>query len=104
MSSDKFLVMIGFAKRAGKIVYGLDNLKAKKRLKLLAVSDTASENLVAGMKNLAAKQSLPLVQVAALEEAVGSNCKALGITDENMAREMLSFVSSGAERYKILQN
>ncbi len=102
MRGDKFSTMIGFAKRAGKIVYGLDNLKGVKRLYLLAVGDTASENLAASMKTLAVKHRLQLVQVTALEEIAGGNCKALGITDENMAREMTAYAASGDGRYKLL--
>ena len=46
---DRFATMIGFAKRAGKIVYGFDCLKTAKRVAVLAVSDTASDNLKNGM-------------------------------------------------------
>lgn len=99
--TDKFMAMIGFAKRARKIVYGIDSLVAAKRLKLLAVSNSASENLADSMNKLALKRNIPLVTVDGLEDKVGGNCKALGITDENMARAMADHANSGAQGYKI---
>ena len=90
-NADKFVTMIGFAKRAGKIVYGYDNLKSARGLKLLAVSDTASVNLAQDMKNLAEKKRVPLVVAPALEITVGNNVKALGMTDGNMAQAALSY-------------
>lgn len=99
---DKFASMLGFAVRAGKIVYGLDNLKSARALKLLAVSDGASDNLTDGMKRIAERKSVTLVQVKSLEELVGYNCKALGITDENMAKAMIEYAGGQNSRYRIL--
>lgn len=98
--SDKFTTMIGFAKRAGKIVYGYDSLKTKcAAVKLLAVGTSASDNLTCGMKNLAIKYGKPLVCVSDLEDIVGNNVKALGITDENMAGAIMDFVSAQQSEY-----
>ncbi|MCH5350349.1 MAG: hypothetical protein J1F39_00075 [Clostridiales bacterium] len=101
MATDKFMAMIGFAKRARRIVYGLDSLQTTKRLKLLAVSDTASDNLLSSMVRLSQKLNLPLITVDGLEAKMGGNCKALGITDEFMALEMIEYVKGGAQGYKI---
>lgn len=98
--TDKFAAMIGFAKRAGKIVYGFDSLKTARRVALLAVSETASDNLKNGMVRLAEKHGLPLIYADALETIVGNNVKALGITDKNMARAMLEYAQSGAPQYR----
>ena len=99
--NDKFMAMVGFAKRARKIVYGLDSLESAKRLKLLAVSSSASDNLLSSVTRLAARRNLPLVTVDGMEDKVGGNCKALGITDENMALAMIEYVKGGAQVYKI---
>lgn len=96
---DKFIAMIGFAKRAGKIVFGIDKLKVARGVKLLAVSDTASDNLSEEMRRLAQKRDLPLVVAAALEDTVGNNVKALGITDPNMASAMWDHATH-APQYK----
>ncbi len=100
MGNDKFIAMVGFAKRAGKVVYGYDNLKTAKRVKLLAVSDSGSDNLKRGVKSLAERWSKPIVLVDGLENIVGNNCKAFGITDENMALAMMDYVKSGANGYR----
>lgn len=97
---DKFTAMIGFAKRAGKIVYGYDELKFKRNIKLYAVSDSASQNLFDGLKRLSGGRNKPLVSVKRLEEIVGANCKAMGITDSNMAKAMLDFAKN-SDRYII---
>lgn len=101
MATDKFMTMVGFAKRARKIVYGLDSLESAKHLKVLAVSDTASDNLTRAIVRLSQRKSLPLITAEKLEDKVGGNCKALGITDENMALEMIEYVKGGAQGYKI---
>ncbi len=87
--NSKFATMIRFAKRARKIVYGYDALADARGLKVLAVSDTASDNLKDKMQGLAKKRGLPLIRATALEDTAGGNCKALGVTDVGMAREMV---------------
>lgn len=93
--------MIGFAKRAAKIVYGYDALPTAKGVKLMAVGDTASSNLRTGMERLAQKKNCPLVYVKALESKVGNNVKALGITDAEMAKAIMDFAAQGAPEYSI---
>ena len=93
-NNDKFAVMIRFAKRARKIVYGYDALTTAKGLKVLAVSDTASDNLKDKMTALANKRKLPLIKATVLEETVGGNCKARGVTDDGMAKEMIRFAET----------
>ena len=103
MSNDKFLSMIGFAKRAGKIVYGYDNLACAKgnKVKLFAVSDSASDKTKRNVKWLADKIGAPAIMVDGMETKVGGNCKALGITEENMASEIIGYVESGATGYTL---
>lgn len=100
-NTDKFATMIGFAKRAGKIVYGYDSLKAARGIKLYAVSDTASANLIESMKSLADKKKTPLIVAPALETTIGNNVKALGMTDGNMADAALEFVRKHGNGYRI---
>lgn len=98
--SDKFAAMIGFARRAGKIVYGYDGLKKARRLCVLAVSGTASDNLREGMERLAERLHLTLIYVDELERVVGNNVKALGVTDKSMADAMIEYARSGAPHYR----
>lgn len=93
--------MIGFARRSGKIVYGLDSLKHSKNIKLLAVSSTASDNLIRNMELLADTNRIPIVFVSEMERTVGYNVKALGLTDGNMAKAVIEYIGDGTAQYTI---
>ena len=99
----KFSTMLRFAKRARKIVYGYDALAYAGGIKVLAVSDTASDNLKDKMQGLAEKRGLPLLRATALEETAGGNCKAVGVTDDGMAREMLRAAETEPLRIAIIR-
>lgn len=101
-NSDKFIAMIGFAKRAGKIAYGLDTVKSAKKLYMLAVSDTASQNLTDNMLTVARRRNIPLLRVPRLESVVGNNCKALGISNADMTSCIIDYVKSGESEYSLL--
>lgn len=102
-SGDKFVAMLGFARRSGKIVCGIDTVKCvRKKLYVLAVGYSASENLYAAMKTEAEKRNTPLVLASTLESAAGGNIKAIGIVDAEMARAMLEYAETDPENYKII--
>lgn len=98
---DKFVTMISFARRSGKIVYGLDSLKNARNIKLLAVSDTASENLKRSMELIADKNEIPIVTAVQMENTVGNNVKALGLTDVNMVKAVVDYVETTPTQYTI---
>ena len=100
-SNDKLITMLGFARRAGKLVYGLDCLKSARGVKLLVLSDSAADNLKRNIERLADERELALVYVAALEDKVGYNVKALGLTDPNMAKAVTEYVQAGGTQYTI---
>lgn len=91
MTGDKFLSILGFAIKAGKIKYGLDNVKKAKNVYLYAVTSSASENLKKDMLFLAKKHDKPIVE-ADTESFTDGNCKAIGITDASMATGMTEYV------------
>lgn len=93
--------MIGFAKRSGTIVFGYDNLSKAKGVRLIAVSDTASDNLKSDTERLASRLNVPTVYARSLETIVGNNVKALGFTDKNMARAVADYISDGDTEYNI---
>ena len=90
-TNDKFMALLGFARRAGKVKYGLDDLKKCKSVKLYAVCESASDNLLSEMTALAKKAKKPLV-VAKRESFTEGNCKALGITDMHMVDGIVEFM------------
>lgn len=80
---------IGFAVKSNKIIYGIDNIeKAKKKVYLLVLSFTASENLREQAQRFSERKNVPIVEtVVPLEDIVfKSNCKIIALTDENMAK------------------
>lgn len=99
--ADKFVSILGFARRAGKAVYGYDELKKARKVKLLCVSASASDNLSDGMKKLAQEKKVPLITAEGLETIAGSNIKAIGITDAHMADGILEFIKTSDTPYKI---
>lgn len=100
-TNDKFIAMLGFSRKSGKVVFGLDNLKKMRNTKLLAVSDTASDNLRRGMETLATERAIPLVYAKALEMTVGNNVKALGFTDANMVKAVIDYIETGTTEYSV---
>lgn len=102
-STDKFAAMVGFAKRAGKMIYGYDELKRNRKCKVLAVSNIECGNIMSNMKALSVRYNIPLVAVEDMAALVGSNCKAFGITDGNMAKAMIEYCRGGnTPRYKVI--
>ena len=80
---------LGFAVRAGKTVYGIDNIeRCKKRIYALVLCPTASENLADKTKRFAERRHLPVVVTKAPLEAMifKRNCKALALLDEHLAK------------------
>ncbi|MCH5162973.1 MAG: hypothetical protein J1G38_05745 [Clostridiales bacterium] len=90
------MAILGFARRAGKVRYGLDELKKAKSVKLYAVCVSASDNLVSDMKALSSKTHKPLV-IAKRDSFTEGNCKAIGITDSNMASGMTEYAKDNEE-------
>ena len=101
-STDKFAAMVGFARRAGKIVYGYDELKRERKCKLLCVSSGEDGRILSSMKSLSLRRKIALVAVGEMAEFVGSGCKAFGVTDANMAKAMLEYCRGGSPRYKVI--
>ncbi len=98
-SNDKFTALLGFARRAGKVRYGLCELKKCKGVKLYAVTESASDNLLSEMKELARRTDKPLV-LAGCQSFTDGNCKALGVTDAHMADGMIEYVKQ-SDNYRL---
>ncbi len=88
----KIVSYIGFAIKARKIVVGQSSLKTeKKKIHLILVCPTASENLKNLANNLAIKHGCKTFCPASnLDELSHMNgVKIMGITDENLANAIL---------------
>jgi len=83
---------IGLAIRSGEVVFGLDKMKEKPNLvKLIICCLSASSNLFASLNNLSTKYNIPIYQLKnfTINELIKTeNCKAIGITNPNLAKQI----------------
>ena len=100
---DKIESLLGFAVRAGKILYGFDNIETMRKKRYLLIFDkTASERLARHVQTYAQSKKLPLLKVKhkKLEDLVNKlNCKVVALTDKQMSEAILKFVN---ENYEVL--
>lgn len=83
---------LGFAVKSAKIIYGIDNLTArKKRVYALVLCPTASENLRDSAVRYSERTGVPLITAEQpLEDLVfKSNCKLVALLDANMAKAVI---------------
>lgn len=92
MQKDKIATLVGFAVKAGKVIYGIDNLELlrKKRylyLRDVSLGDTAAKRL----ERLSAQTGTPVLIVKnSLEDITFKpNCKVIGLTDKQMSEACL---------------
>ncbi len=91
MERNKLSAYIGFARRARKLVLGVNAAEAcRGRVYLLLADERASENTKKQIEGLAKKFSCPVVTVSGLEELTGkAYCKLAAMQEENLARAIL---------------
>ena len=83
---------LGFAVRSAKIIYGIDNVTArKKRVYVLVICPTASANLRESAQRYAERNGVPLItSPQPLEDLIfKSNCKLVALLDANMAKAVI---------------
>ena len=91
MQRSKILSYLGFAIKSGNLRTGVNAVATLKRVNLLIVCKTASQNTVKDAEKLAIKFGCPLVESAiSVEEITGKeNCKLMAVTDENLANAII---------------
>lgn len=83
---------LGFAVKSAKIIYGIDNLTArKKRVYALVLCPTAAANLRESAERYSQRTGVPLITTKQpLEDLVfKSNCKLVALLDANMAKAVI---------------
>jgi ribosomal protein L7Ae-like RNA K-turn-binding protein len=95
----KFLTMLGFAMKSGKIITGDDTCEMfmkKRKIKLLIVADDASENTKDKFRFLTKQNEVQLIEISTKEElsqAIGKyNRAVIGITDRKFANSLLKLI------------
>ena len=90
-TNDKVKSLLGFAIKAGKIVYGVDNINASRRRKhLIVVCHSLSENAMKQLVRNNSTTEILRVKYALLEDVVfKQNCKVIALMDKQMAQAIL---------------
>ena len=91
MATDKVKTLIGFAMKAGKVVFGTDNIEYSRTKRLIILCNTLSENSRNKVVAHCGKVPVLLVTQGTLAEITHrENCKAIAITDKQMSEAMLN--------------
>lgn len=89
----KIASYLGFAVRAGKVLWGVENVTAKpRRRKVILMCPTTAENTSKQVKAYCQKTGSPLIELegATLEFLLKRNGKVLAVTDDNLAKAILA--------------
>lgn len=83
----------GLAKRAGELIFGIDNIKkSKKRMYLIVVCSTASEKVKAFIDDFSVKENIIVrkLQKSSIDENINTqNCKVVALTKESFIEPIL---------------
>lgn len=102
MQKDKVESLLGFAVKAGKIIYGSDKILAvKTKYYLIFLCNTTAENTRNRVLAVAKDKSVPVISPKTeLQNLVyRKNCKALAITDKQMSEAILNMLG---ENYHLI--
>ena len=98
---NKILNLLGLATRAGNIVAGnnaCENALKMKKIKMLVISEEASEKTKKNYKFYAEKYNIPIVigTIEELSKAIGQKNKAIiGIKDINIVKGIQKLINGG---------
>lgn len=90
MDKKKIISYLGFAQKAGKIIYGIDNLlKRKKGCPLVMVCASASDRT---KKDIALYMGeSPIIEIEDLSSLLNKNgVKVIAVTDENLREAIIN--------------
>ena len=104
MTNNKILGMLGISAKAGKVVSGTDSCidaMSKNKVKLLIVSEEASDKTKKNFKYYSDKYSVTMVVLGEIEElskSIGKKNKAIiGICDTNLSKSIKQIIINGGE-------
>ena len=89
---NKIISYLGFAKKSGNVITGQTSLKiCKKKLFLIMVCNTASNNLKNLEKNLGVKHNCPVIEVQEdLQNLINEkDIKILGLTHQELSKAIV---------------
>ncbi len=96
MATDKIQTMLHFAIRAGKTVFGTDQIVLSRKKKVIVFCSTLSENST--KKMLKDNPNTPIIRsILPLEQILSRSGKAIAVTDSNMADQILKNINDNYE-------
>ena len=105
MNNDKVATLIGFAVKANKLIYGLDELEEGTRKRYLIVyCSTLSDRAKAAVKRVAKRDNVPIIETLnrRLEDIVYKrNCKVIGIANKQMSEAIIQYIT---EDYSLIKS
>lgn len=90
MTTDKVATLIGFAMRAGKVVFGTDNIEVCRKKHLVIFDKTLSQSSQEKLIRIVGKTPILRSDVLMKDVTHREGCKALAITDKQMAQAILN--------------
>lgn len=101
--ADKIETLIGFAIRANKIIYGIDNIEIlRKKRYLIVVCNSLSERTLKRVMSAAQERKIPVIRVKhkLLEDVVHkTQCKVIAVKDNQMSTAIMKYIN---ENYEVL--
>lgn len=83
---NKLAAYIGFAIKAGKVMWGIDNIIGKKKLPLVILKDkTLSQNSAKKLALFAESKKIRLIECENLDKYTAREAKVIGISEPNLA-------------------
>lgn len=102
MQKDKIDTLLGFAVKAGKLIYGADNLDTiRKRIFLIIMCASTADNTREKVIQSALKRKVPLViALKPLQDILyKQNCKIAALQDEQMANAIMNNLNDNFQLY-----
>ncbi len=91
MNANKVFTYVGFSIKAKKIIFGVDNIVTSKKIaKVVLYSDSLSENSLKKLLEYAKLKNIDAYRLDLSAVLPNKNCKALGLTDSNLAEAVKS--------------
>lgn len=96
--NDKIVSLLGFAVKADKLIYGLDELKQGTRKRYLIICcHSLSERGKKEVLYVAERDNVPLIEVKTqrLEDVIHkTDCKVVGLKNKSMAEAIIKYLTN----------
>jgi len=85
-SLNKIAAYLGFAIKAGKVIWGVDNIIAKRERSLIILKDSSlAKGSSKKLANYALTKGIDIIEYQDLSLLTGRSAKAIGVTEPNLA-------------------